>query len=614
MSFQSATSLWWLLPLGSAILVLYLLKMRRRDTRVPAAFLWPRMTADVRANAPFQRLRPSVLLFLQLAILTLLVFGLANPLRRAKGLNGRATVVVLDASASMAATDVAPSRFEAARRRVEGIVQTMGSGDQLALVLAGPATRVAFPLSNDRTKMLSALRGLRAADAPNDMGEALRLAGALVGGRPGGRIVVVSDGTFPAVKDFSAGKAEVTFQRVGETARNVGITAFDAADAPNGAMEIFAAVHNFDASPRKATVAFTVDGRTADAAEITIPARQTTGRSVHIPAGGKRAEVTVSMPGDILASDNRAALYLRGAGTVRALLVTSGDLFLERALALEPSLRLDRAPSVPEYERAGSRGDGRYDLVIFDGVPAEAVKAPAVCSFGGTGPGLPVDDLGPSSRPSVSPRRREHPLFRHVDMDGALIQKARKVAAKPAADTLLDGSDGPLIVAADAGGRRSLYLAWSPLDSDFPLRVSFPIFVGNAVAWLTREGASGADAGLNVRTGRTFSVPSNAARLDLKRPDGSSETVDGRSGAAVLRTVDAAGEYRLTGPKTDIRIAANVLDEAQSDVAPRSTLDFTGGPVAARSSTAALAENWRPLILLALLVLAGEWWWFVRKS
>src|ERR671916_597839 len=105
MTFQSAAALWWLLPMAGAITALYLLKMRRRAVRVPAAFLWPRLTADVRANAPFQKLRVSLLLVLQLLAVFLLVFGLSNPLRKARGLHGRATVIVLDASASMAATD-----------------------------------------------------------------------------------------------------------------------------------------------------------------------------------------------------------------------------------------------------------------------------------------------------------------------------------------------------------------------------------------------------------------------------------------------------------------------------------------------------------------------------
>ncbi|RYG19780.1 hypothetical protein EON82_21025, partial [bacterium] len=79
MSFGNPSALWWLLPLAGIIVALYLLRMRRRELRVPATFLWPARTDEVRANALFQRLRPSWLLFLQLLALLLAVLCLARP-------------------------------------------------------------------------------------------------------------------------------------------------------------------------------------------------------------------------------------------------------------------------------------------------------------------------------------------------------------------------------------------------------------------------------------------------------------------------------------------------------------------------------------------------------
>ncbi len=617
MVFQSAAALLWLLPLAGVILVLYLLKMRRRDVRVPATFLWPRLTADVRANAPFQKLRVSLLLLLQLLAVALLVFALANPLRKARGLHGKATVVVLDNSASMSATDVAPSRFEAARRRVAAIAETMGAADRLALIEAGPATRVVFPLSGDKAKMLAALRGLRPTDAPNDLGEALRLAAALVGQRPGGRIVVLSDGAFPPVADFSPGKAEMVFEPIGTGGRNLAVTAFEAAGTPDGGLQLFAGVRNYDGSPRKATLTFTVDGRVADARSVTVPPRQTVGQTLRAPATARRAEVRLASGGDILKADDRATLFLQGAGTIRTLLVTRGNLFLERALALEPSVRLDRAPEVPVYERAGAPGEGRYDLVLFDGTPPQKVKAPALWSFGGTSPELLVEEIGVSSRPRVVAGKRDHPVLRHADLGGLLIEKSRRIRPGPGGRVLLEGSDGPLVVAGERGGRRTLYAAWNLLDSDFPLQVSFPVFVGNAVAWLTGAGRTGGEgAGLSVRAGQPFSVPApGAARtLTLAGPGGDRTQLDASSGVAIVRSANRVGDYVLSGPNLRTPVAVNLLSEAESDVAPRSALDLSGHALSGRGSSLVLAEMWRPLVLFALLVLAGEWWVFVRRS
>ena len=104
MTLQNPGVLMWLIPLAGVILLLYLLKMKRRDLRVPATFLWPERVEEIRANALFQRLRPSWLLFLQLLALLLIVGSLARPQTKQKGLAGEVTVFVIDTSASMSAT------------------------------------------------------------------------------------------------------------------------------------------------------------------------------------------------------------------------------------------------------------------------------------------------------------------------------------------------------------------------------------------------------------------------------------------------------------------------------------------------------------------------------
>ena len=48
-----------------AIIALYFLKIRRPTRVVPALHLWPTQIRDRQANVPWQRLRPSWLLFLQ---------------------------------------------------------------------------------------------------------------------------------------------------------------------------------------------------------------------------------------------------------------------------------------------------------------------------------------------------------------------------------------------------------------------------------------------------------------------------------------------------------------------------------------------------------------------
>jgi len=382
MEFLFAQSLWWLLPVAGGIVVLYLLKMRRKDMLVPATFLWPRLTSDVRANAPIQRLRITLLFVLQLLIASAIVFALAGPLHRARGLTGASTVIVLDDSAAMSATDVAPNRFEAAVARATNLVESMTAADRVAVITAGSETRIVSPLSDDKSAIEGALRALQPSDAPGDIGDALRVASALVAGRPHSRIIVYSDGALPVVNDFSPGLASLVYEQIGTSSRNVGITTFDSALAADGSVQCYAAIHNYYSSLLPVTVVFHTDGTIGNAKQVSVPAGQTLGETFEASANAHTAEVSIDTPGDILSADNSATIFVRGAGTIRTLLVTDGDLFLERALSLDPSIRLERSNAVPDYEKAGTPGAGRYDLVVFHNLPPEPVKAAAVWSLG----------------------------------------------------------------------------------------------------------------------------------------------------------------------------------------------------------------------------------------
>src|SRR2546426_9685746 len=93
MHFFNPLNLIWLLPMAGLIILMYILKLRRKDVVVSSTFLWRQVIRDVQANAPFQKLRKNLLLFLQLLAALLLVLALTRPFWRGKGIGGRGGVV-----------------------------------------------------------------------------------------------------------------------------------------------------------------------------------------------------------------------------------------------------------------------------------------------------------------------------------------------------------------------------------------------------------------------------------------------------------------------------------------------------------------------------------------
>ena len=140
-----------------AILATYLLRPRRPTRRVSSTFLWLAALNDVQAQQPWRRVPPSLLLLLQIAALVAMVAALARPYLLSADSAGPFSVVLIDASASMQATDTPPSRFEVARARVSQMIDALEPGKTLALVSLDAQPRVVAPPSGDRGQLHRAL-------------------------------------------------------------------------------------------------------------------------------------------------------------------------------------------------------------------------------------------------------------------------------------------------------------------------------------------------------------------------------------------------------------------------------------------------------------------------
>lgn len=130
---------------------------RRRDA---ARFGTPSLVAgSVPWRPGWRRLAPAGV---ALAALTLLIVGLARPHATLSVRQREATVMlVLDTSRSMAATDVRPSRFVAAKQAAGAFLETLPSSYSVGIVSFSTAARVVLRPTTDRALARATLGELR---------------------------------------------------------------------------------------------------------------------------------------------------------------------------------------------------------------------------------------------------------------------------------------------------------------------------------------------------------------------------------------------------------------------------------------------------------------------
>src|SRR5262249_36259739 len=210
--------------LSVPLVLLYFLKVRRREATVPSLLLWDPSLRDREASTFFQRLQRDPLLILQLLALVALTVALARPAITVMGHGNKRVVVVMDTSASMKATDVPPSRFVQAQRAALGLLGQLGQGAEVMVIEAGVQPRVLVPFTRDHDRVGSTIRSMQARDLPNRLGEGIRTARALIGADPRAEIHVFTDGAHPASIRAQGDDGRVRWVGVGRRSSNVGIT------------------------------------------------------------------------------------------------------------------------------------------------------------------------------------------------------------------------------------------------------------------------------------------------------------------------------------------------------------------------------------------------------
>lgn len=167
MTFQTPMLLWLLLLLP---LTLWWLRgaARRRASRA-RAYADDHLLGTVLRSPRSRASRAS--LPLQLGALTLLLFGAAAPVARPSlPTNKAAVMIALDASRSMLADDVKPTRLEAARQIARDFVRLAPASTRIGFLTFSDTASVLVPPTTDRAALLAALDRVRPAQATSFTG------------------------------------------------------------------------------------------------------------------------------------------------------------------------------------------------------------------------------------------------------------------------------------------------------------------------------------------------------------------------------------------------------------------------------------------------------------
>jgi hypothetical protein len=654
----------WLTPLAGIILAaatlppllaLYILRLRRPKRRVASTLLWTRQVEDLRANSLFQRMRVSWLLLLQIIAVALVALALAQPQADLGIVESGRVVLLIDRSASMGVADAdGRSRLDAAKREAHERVDALfGAGffsqapEVMVVAIAREAT-VLSPFSTIAARAHDAIDAIEATDETTTLAEALDVARSFMEvpnpdkqGAPqesGVTLELWSDGRIADVDRcvVKAGESLRYHPMGSPTARNAGVAGAGVSRLAGNPDEVavFARIMNWNEAPLHSDVELWVDGTL----------RAVLPQGVDVPAAGEDPSRKTWLPGEIRVSfpsvtvkpdgivevrlvavddqpaDNRMAMVAAPAAAARVLLVGASSIVRGVVEAL-PVKSVDAVSAEEFTTRVATQPSwvDAFDVIVLDGASPSSLPPSRYLVLGGTVPFEGLNPYGDKSDVSMRSVQSAHPLMRFVNLDELGV--ARAVAYSPASDveTVVEGSDGPLVMTLARGGGQAVVVAFNPLDSNWPFQRGFVNFMANAVEFLA---ASGREAALpTIMPGDTqpIRLPSGVRSIELVSPSGRTQELAVTDPAqAVVGPLRQAGVWTARwvegGEQRARPIAVALQDPREGRIGALESLAFgletVRGVKGGESGRSAL---WPWLLLAALAVLTLEWLVYLRK-
>lgn len=601
-----------LLAAVPALVLLYFLKLKRPTVRVPSTLLWQKMIEDQRVNSPFQRLRRSLLLLLQLLALLAAIAALTRPLLRARPTVGESLIAILDTSASMSAVEEnGRTRLELAKAALAKLVDRLPAGDELMLIAFNSRARVACEFSSNKRALREILATVEPTDCPSEIEPALLLARSICSARGRPRVLLFSDGAFTAPKACDM-PVEIEYQPIGTPRPNLAITGLNLRRSlkARDRTEMFVAVENFSDKPFAGNMNVQLDGVPLDSKYFSVAAGETLSQifEAALPGGGVISiEYDVA---DALRCDNRAWRIISPAVGRRVVLVGDNTFFLERAFQAAPGIAC-AAISAQEYSGKNIEGSA---TVIWNAVAHPAV-APCNNIYLGCFPEIEGLKTGPAvGGPAVMDWDTTHPVNRFLDFDNLVIASARSFELPGQAAVVMRSSQAPLAAVFEHGAGGICVVGFDPLKSNWPLLVSFPLFLNNCLDHFDDLQRRKTEA--NIAVGGAITMPASAAAPVLELPDGRRQAMRRTAaGDYSFADVSRCGLYQVRSADGAVRpVAANLFDRQES------RLDIVENPPVGGKQVKLSAagkqvdrEFWKSIAIFFAALLLVEWIVYHRR-
>ncbi len=539
-------SLWPLFFLAAVpiIIILYLLKPKGIDYLISSNLLWQKLLRNEQSRTFLEKFVHNILMYLQLLIIALLVIALMSPFIKVEGRNGGRTILLLDTSASMQhrcmqhrymqhrymqhnrtysnntqntnaqqAGSTEKSRLEEAVDQACEYVKTAEHMQFSIVTVDGNGVQLLAVDSTDTDSLVQTLKGLECSDSGGTIVQAQGILDTLIGdsAEQAANLVVYTDGSGASGFEELHSTAQKELYVIGEAVSNVANEYTVFTEREDGFYDVMVSVANYSDKMASFDISLYDEGEKVIAlAQMQLaPSESTFHVFEQVNWRGKTLTSRIdgitfsdsSQEGsqsqgishrqdsnsiqDSLAADNCSQAVKGRQNRINGLLVGSGNTFLEKAYFAVTGESLAKAKTdaaaqidTGTLKRTPLQEEG-YNVVIYDAGQAPQNIETSRLLFGDAR-GEAVETL-------------ENVVLDITDCDLTAglsgfhigVNKAYCFALPQGAQSFLAYNGKCVGYYGEWDGRKEIVVGFDIRESDFPLRAEFPVFLANAMIYLS---------------------------------------------------------------------------------------------------------------------------------
>lgn len=388
---MTVQNLWPLmfLSLVPVIILLYLLKQKVKDQPFSSTMLWQEIYKNLEAKTPFEKLKQNILMYLQILLMLLLILALMAPVLKKGGALQENTVIVIDNSASMQYLyNDQDTRLEHSIKEAKKEIDRLSEDTMVTLISCGEDASVVYQ-GKDKTTLKKRLGGIEATVEAGTPDVAAGVVNSIIAAQENVQIICYTDTDFNSGEWIKNNKnAALIVEDVYSKGENCSLDYVNYTVAEDG-VEALCRITNYGENEMTQDVSLYADAELLDVQTVTVSSGES--ETVYFEKQNIAIDGSVILRGELserdsLTADNSQAIVVTENTEKKVLLLSEGNVFLEKALSLDDHVTVYKSDNVNVLNQAvGSGGkndiaesdneDGEilqnndsFDLYVFDGI------------------------------------------------------------------------------------------------------------------------------------------------------------------------------------------------------------------------------------------------------